>query len=82
MMDERLKAGDYGEISFTIKSKRKYTIPGDPFIVTGFVMMGEIIEADNKNLLVRDNDDQEYIVNRQGVRSFKRAEKPIIQPVQ
>lgn len=82
-MGERLKVGDYGEISFTIKSKRKYpTKLEDPFIITGFVMMAEVIEADGNNLLVMDNDDQEYIVVRKRVRSFERREKVMPRLVQ
>ena len=65
-----MNKGDYGEISFTIKKKRKYPIPGDFYITTGFIMRGTIIDVDDKNILFRDNDDMEYLVTKSRIREF------------
>ena len=69
-----MNVGDYGEISFTIKKKRKYPIPGDYYMTMGFIMRGTIIDVDDKNILFRDNDDMEYLVTKSRIREFVKLE--------
>lgn len=66
--------GDYGRYSFTIKKKRKHPIPGDSYIITGFDLCGTIVEADERNVIIQDNDDLIYLVAKKNIRSFQ-AEK-------
>jgi len=68
---EKIEIGDYGEISFTIRKKRKEPVKGeDNYITTGFILVGRIIDVDSKNIMVLDNDDMEYLVTRSRIRSF------------
>lgn len=73
---DMINIGDYGELSFTIRKKRKDIIKGEePFVITGFVMRGEIVDIDAKYLLFRDNDDMEYIVTKSRIRGFEKINK-------
>ena len=79
VMGEKMSIGDYGEISFTIKKRRKYPIPGDPFIIQGYVMTAEVIDLDNRNVLIRDNDGIEYLTSKGRIRNFSPMPKPVLQ---
>ena len=72
-MGEKMSIGDYGEISFTIKKRRKIPIPGDPFIIQGYVMVAEVIDLDNRNVLIRDN------TSKGRIRNFSPMPKPVLQ---
>ena len=75
-MGESIKVGDYGEMSFTIRKKRKDIIKGEePYIITGFVMRGKVVDVDAKYLLFKDNDDLEYIVTKSRIRSFEKLDE-------
>ena len=68
MTPDRLKTGAYGFISFTLRKKwrrKKYDT-----VETGFRLWGEIVENDDKHILVKDNDDMIYVVPKNQVREF------------
>lgn len=79
--DEKLKyhhemnIGDYGEISFTLRKKRKIPIDGDWYITTGIILRGEIADIDNNNVLIIDNDGMIYIPRKKDIRSFEPKER-------
>lgn len=77
-MGEKLKEGDYGEISFILKKKRKEIIPGvEPYIITGFVLeRARIVETDKKTVLIVDNDGEVYIPQRSWIRYFTPKPEP------
>ena len=74
-MGEKIAIGDYGEFSFTLRKKRKHPIPGESYIETGFVLRGEVIEADKSNILLKDNDDMIYIIQRTKIRHYEKLER-------
>ena len=76
-MGEKIAIGDYGEFSFTLRKKRKYPLPGEPFIETGFILRGEVIEADKSNILLKDNDDMIYIIQRTKIRHYEKLERTL-----
>ena len=78
-MGEKMSIGDYGEISFTIKKRRKYPVSGDMFIIQGYVMVAEVIDLDNRNVLIRDNDGIEYLTSKGRIRNFSPMPKPVLQ---
>lgn len=78
-MGEKMSIGDYGEISFTIKKRRKIPIPGNLFIIQGYVMVAEVIDLDNRNVLIRDNDGIEYLTSKGRIRNFSPMPKPVLQ---
>lgn len=75
-MGERLRTGDYGEFSFIIRRRRKYPVSGEPYEEVGHIMYATVIEADKLELLIRDNDEQEFLISRKNIRHFIPAEKP------
>lgn len=70
-----MEIGDYGEISFILRKKRKVPIDGDWYIRTGFVLRGTIADIDKNNVLIIDNDDMIYIPVRKDIRSFEIKDK-------
>ena len=74
-MGEKINIGDYGEISFILRKKRKVPIDGDWYITTGFVLHGTISDIDKNNVLIIDNDDMIYIPVRKDLRSFEIKDK-------
>jgi len=78
-MGEKITVGDYGEISFVIRKKRKYPVPNESqYMDTGFVLVGRVADVDSKNVLVIDNDDIEYLVSRSRIRAFSPMTEPQI----
>ena len=64
--------GLYGLIEFTaVKKKHGKTYENY------FELMAEIIEVDNGNMLIRDNDDIVYLVEKKRVKQFVPREKLI-----
>ena len=74
-MGEKMNIGDYGEISFTLRKKRKVPIDGDWYITTGFILRGEISDIDSNNVLIIDNDGMIYIPRKKDIRSFEPKER-------
>ncbi len=55
-MGDEMNIGNYGEISFTLRKKRKEPIDGDWYITTGFILHGTIADIDRNNVLPRKKD--------------------------
>lgn len=70
-----MEIGDYGEISFVLRKKRKVPLDGDWFIVTGFKLRGTIADIDYNNVLIIDNDDMIYIPKKKDIREFELKDK-------
>ena len=63
--------GLYGRFQFTI-IKKKF---GRTF-KTPFDLYAEVTEVDNGNILIKDNDDLEFIVAKKNIKSFEPEAKP------
>jgi hypothetical protein len=74
-MGDEMNIGDYGEISFILRKKRKTPIDGDWYITTGFILHGTIADIDRNNVLIIDNDDMIYIPRKKDIRYFKECIK-------
>ena len=72
---DKMNIGDYGEVSFTLRKKRKVPIDGDWWITTGFILRGEISDIDSNNVLIIDNDGMIYIPRKKDIRSFEPKER-------
>ena len=77
-MGDKMNIGDYGEISFILRKKRKIPIDGDWYITTGFILRGEISDIDSNNVLIIDNDGMIYIPRKKDIRSFEPKERVCI----
>ena len=64
---KNIKTGEYGRFHFTLKAKN---------VITGFDLYATVIEFDGKRVLIRDNDDLEYLPKRSDVDRFEREPKP------
>lgn len=64
-----IKIGDYGRFNFSLTKKGKKT---------PFDLCAEVIEFDGKYVLIRDNDDIEYLPKRSEIKSFLRDVKPTV----
>jgi len=62
-----LKPSDYGRFDFVLRRKG---------IVTPFNLCARVIEIDGKYILLRDNDDIEYLPKRTDIKSFDPANSP------
>ena len=70
-----MNIGDYGEVSFILRKKRKVPIDGDWYITTGFVLRGTIADIDRNNVLIIDNDNMIYIPLKKDIRGFEPKDK-------
>ncbi len=76
-MGEKINIGDYGEISFILRKKRKIPLDGETHIETGVILYGTIADIDKNNVLIIDNDELIYIVSKKDIRSFELKELKI-----
>lgn len=76
-MGEKINIGDYGEISFILRKKRKIPLDGEIYIETGVILYGTIADIDKNNVLIIDNDELIYIVSKKDIRSFEPKELKI-----
>lgn len=75
--------GDYGRFSFTKKFKRKYTLKNDEkYFEFGYEIVAEVIEIDKLNILIKDNDEIEHLIERKRIRGFWPLAKPGAEPGQ
>ena len=63
-----LKISDYGRFHFLVRHKKYEPI--------GLDLVAEIVSADKKYFLLRDNDEIEYYVLKTDIKSFTRMDKP------
>lgn len=63
--------GLYGKFQFEIV-KKKF----NRTFKTSFDLYAEVTEVDNGNILIRDNDDLEFIVAKKNIKIFEPCEKP------
>jgi hypothetical protein len=64
---DKLQISDYGRFDFIIKKKG---------LTTSFNLCATVIDIDNKYILIKDNDEIEYIVQKSDVKNFDRSPQP------
>jgi hypothetical protein len=64
---DKLTTGDYGRFDFVIKKKG---------LITPFNLCATVIDIDRKCVLLRDNDDIEYLIPKSDIKSFEREPQP------
>ena len=60
---EKLQRNDFGRFCFVIRKKG---------YITPFDLYATVIEFDGKFILLRDNDEIEYLVKKSDIKSFER----------
>jgi len=74
-MGDKMNIGDYGEISFILRKKRKVPLDGEAYIETGVILHGTVADIDKNNVLIVDNDELIYIVRKKDIRGFESKDK-------
>jgi len=71
-MGDKMNIGDYGEISFIFRYKRKYAIKDEPpYIEDGIICMAKITDITPTEVKFIDLDGRPYEIQHSYIRYFK-----------